>query len=412
MFRVDSSPRTAAQGTAIDVGDVLLHVGLHKTGTTSLQETMAANRLTLKEHGVLYPGTAKFHHKPIVAFLGGSFGWEDRGDYRPPRSIWEEFLAEAGDFPDGRTIVSTEYLDDQPVEVAQRLVDEFPEPARVQIAVTVRSLARSLPSIWQQTLKAGSRSTFERYLHVMFGERELPQRDRFWRRYGAAAVVERWVAAVGPERVHVVVIPRGDHDHIFNAFAELLALPQDFFAGRVAVNDDANRSMSASEAEMMRRFNVLVAQRVDWPSYQRLVRYGAILRMVDSGPARDGGILAPEWALEQAGASDRSAAARLDELGVHILGRTSWLYEDPPPPGDQVPPAQVPIDSAVFALEGLIDRALTELDKQQAKVDKRLAAVEKQAQRQPEPGRRYLSRRGLRSMRRRVARPTPAPKDE
>jgi hypothetical protein len=37
--------------------DLLLHVGLHKTGTTTVQACLSASAQALKGHGILYPST-------------------------------------------------------------------------------------------------------------------------------------------------------------------------------------------------------------------------------------------------------------------------------------------------------------------------------------------------------------------
>ena len=43
---------------------IILHIGTHKTATTTLQETLAANRGRLAEHGLIYPKLGRFsgHH--------------------------------------------------------------------------------------------------------------------------------------------------------------------------------------------------------------------------------------------------------------------------------------------------------------------------------------------------------------
>ncbi len=48
---------------------VYLHIGMHKTGTTAIQNFFALNREVLKEKGVLYPGDLVTHHE---------IGWEVR----------------------------------------------------------------------------------------------------------------------------------------------------------------------------------------------------------------------------------------------------------------------------------------------------------------------------------------------
>ena len=51
----------------IGQGEVLLHVGLHKTGTTALQVALSDARPVLPEHGVKYPGKGLYHHRAILA---------------------------------------------------------------------------------------------------------------------------------------------------------------------------------------------------------------------------------------------------------------------------------------------------------------------------------------------------------
>jgi len=361
-----NAPMNAIEPVA--VGGVLLHIGLHKTGTTSLQETLAAHRESLLAHQVRYPGTSLYHHRAIVAYLGGSMGWRGSGSYTPAKERWETLLEEAN-FPQGRTIISSEYLDDQSTEVAQRLVSEFADPDKVQIAITVRSMAKSLSSIWQQTLKSGSRSKYSRWLDVMFGDEPLRAHQTFWNRYRVADVVQRWADAVGPERVNVVVIPPNDHQHIFQSFSQLLALPYDFFEDRVAIT--ANRSMCAEEAELIRNFNMRVSQRTEWRIYQQLVRHGAINRMVSTPNQTGQRIATPSWAIERATASDQESAVRLDAMGVKVIGDTRWLYEDPPVPGDQVPPTHIDMQAASLALEGLLDNAMNEVQRVQQSRPKR-----------------------------------------
>lgn len=45
---------------------IVLHIGLHKTGTSSIQETLAANRALLVERGLLYPASLPANHSNFV----------------------------------------------------------------------------------------------------------------------------------------------------------------------------------------------------------------------------------------------------------------------------------------------------------------------------------------------------------
>lgn len=44
---------------------IIIHGGMHKTGTTSLQHILAANRATLLEEGIWYPGPDAQHHRML-----------------------------------------------------------------------------------------------------------------------------------------------------------------------------------------------------------------------------------------------------------------------------------------------------------------------------------------------------------
>ena len=51
-------------------GEVLLHIGPPKTGTTALQHSLAQARPQLKAQGVLYPGKRFSHWTPSCSALG------------------------------------------------------------------------------------------------------------------------------------------------------------------------------------------------------------------------------------------------------------------------------------------------------------------------------------------------------
>src|SRR5688500_5651714 len=60
--------------------DILIHCGVHKTGTSSIQRALAANRTKLLEAGVLYPSFRSNHFELYSAFC------EDPLDYHVNKS--------------------------------------------------------------------------------------------------------------------------------------------------------------------------------------------------------------------------------------------------------------------------------------------------------------------------------------
>ncbi|MDE0975237.1 MAG: hypothetical protein OSA11_09165, partial [Candidatus Nanopelagicales bacterium] len=58
---------------------VLLHVGVHKTGTTAIQAALADSRRELTFRDVRYPGKLQAQHRAALALLGRPWGWNNRG---------------------------------------------------------------------------------------------------------------------------------------------------------------------------------------------------------------------------------------------------------------------------------------------------------------------------------------------
>ena len=69
----------------------IIHIGMHKTGTTTIQATLAANRQSLIENGVLYPSAGAIStggHLNLVYETISSW------NYKPSIGSWNELIAE------------------------------------------------------------------------------------------------------------------------------------------------------------------------------------------------------------------------------------------------------------------------------------------------------------------------------
>jgi len=161
----------------IGQGEVLLHVGLHKTGTTALQVALSDARPVLPEHGVKYPGKGLYHHRAILAGADRPYGWRENGARITPKKHWKRMLREAG--YSGRTIISSEFLDDVAPEIGARMVADLGGVQRVSVVVTLRSIGAILPSAWQQGLKAGVTTPYNQWLKVMFTDGQTSRAERF-----------------------------------------------------------------------------------------------------------------------------------------------------------------------------------------------------------------------------------------
>jgi hypothetical protein len=338
----------------IEPGELLLHVGLHKTGTTALQVALADARTELAAHGVLYPGSGTFQHRPILAGADRMYGWQNNGAREVPKKYWNDLVQEARS--DGRTIISSEFLDDVDPETARRMIDELGGPQRVRVVVTLRSIGAILPSAWQQRLKAGYTSTYNQFLKMVFAEQQTPKAQRFWYRHDQVAQVRRWADLVGADRTYAVIIPGGDRRAIFTAFEGLLGLPDGLLAGRtIAIQ---NRSMTAQEAEFVRRLNKEVAGDLTWDEYTRTVRRGLVLTMVEQRTPEpdEARIQTPEWAADTAAQYGRRFADGVAASGVTVIGDPAELASRPRS-GRNQRPQSLAMAAAVAGAAGLVRRS-------------------------------------------------------
>lgn len=341
----------ASSITPIAAGEVLLHVGVHKTGTTALQVALADARQDLESHGVRYPGKSRYQHRAILGGAGRVYGWQDAGAQEVPRKPWDTLVKQAK-FK-GRTIISSEFLDNVEPQTAERMIADLGGPQRVSVVVTLRSIGAILPSAWQQRLKSGYSAPYNQFLKAVFAQQRKKRADRFWYRHDQIEQVRRWADIVGIDRTYAVIVPDGDRTAIFTAFEGLLDLPDGMLAERkVAV---ANRSMTAGEAEFLRKLNKQVSSGLTWDQYSAKVREAIVLTMVESRkpPADELRIQTPAWAAEQAEQYGRRFAEGIPALGVHVIGDPQALAKRPAS-GPYRRAKVMPLDAAVAGAAGLV----------------------------------------------------------
>lgn len=143
----------------------------------------------------------------------------------------------------------------------------------------------------------------------------------FWHRHRHDRLVGRWSRAVGPDRMTtVVVVDDSDRDGLLRTFEALLGLPGELLQH---VPDAANRSFTLAETEMLRKLNVeFRGNGLPDELYSKLIRNGAVMHMKNtcSPTAGDVKIRTPGWAVEAAARIGAEIPARIDALGVRVVG--------------------------------------------------------------------------------------------
>jgi hypothetical protein len=333
---------------------VLLHVGMFKTGTTAIQGALFRARPQLAEHGVLHAGETRNPMQAVLAFRGQQMP----GKPLPRPEQWDSLVAQVATATDQRVVVSSEFLGTAGVETGRRAVELLGGP-RVHVVVTLRPLAKMMPSQWQQYVR--SRATTSSYDDWLDGMLRKPPFKRptpsFWNRNHHDVLVERWASIVGPENLTVIIVDEADRTFLMRTFEDLLGLPAGLL---VSDRDTENRSLTLGETELVRQINIEFRNR-GWSDelYRRMVLKGIGFQMQTNRTPHvdEPRITTPQWALDRVAEIGAAAADKISTLGVRIVGDISTLGA--PRLADESReatggPATLPIDAARAAVIGAI----------------------------------------------------------
>ena len=293
----------------------MIHIGPPKTGSTSIQTTMAARRDELAELGVLYPGSgvrAKFSGWAVM-------GVRQRGMRKPRMVEWDELVTEVNG-SGLRAVVSSEAFARADEDAVDRIVDSFGAD-RIHVVAIGRRLDKTLPSLYQEKVKkypredlrgvARRRSSTGDDLDV--APEVVPTGTAAGRDRRAVGAPHR-SAAVPPD-----LRPRGRPGHdaaILRAAAEPpRRLPR--------AGESLNESLDRTSVEMLRQLNEHKRQQ-QWPDsfYRKLIFDGAVdgLRHRSWGPGDEKVPTPPEWALARVRTLADHIIARLHTLQPHVIG--------------------------------------------------------------------------------------------
>ncbi|MCI3269692.1 hypothetical protein [Streptomyces cylindrosporus] len=341
---------------SLPAGTRLLHIGPHKTGTTSIQGALFAAKDQLPAHGVEFPAHTRH---PMEAALAACARPAMMGDTVPTDQHWTKLLRQVEATGKKTSVVSSEFFADADDEATIARIVEQLGGERVHVLVTLRPLAKIMPSQWQQYVQNGLRMGYEDWLTHMLKKAPYEQPNpSFWRRHRHDRLIERWARVVGPERVTVVVVDDSDKGGLMRTFEALLGLPANLLQ---PVPDTANRSLTLAETEMLRNLNKeFRGNELPDELYSKLVRNGAVMHMKNtcSPSPEDVKISTPAWALEAAAGVGAEMVERIGELGVRVLGDPALLTVVPKPPVWEAPAEpRIAPEVAAHALYGALAAA-------------------------------------------------------
>lgn len=313
---------------------VFLHIGLMKSGTTFLQGRLNANRELLAGQGVLFPGPTWNRHVQAVKDLMDS--------KRSSPGKWADLRDEINRHP-GTAVVSMEYLAPMKAARVATLPDEFPK-RDLQVVVTVRDLGRSVPAMWQESVKNRQTWSWAEYLDGIEHGGEAGR--RFWRQQDAAQVARRWAGKLGAERVTVITIPPpgSDPELLWHRFCEVAGIDRD---APWQEAPRSNESLGAASTLVMRRLNEQTAD-LDVAAYKQRVKALAKHQLGKRRSQEEAiGFTVPDWLRKES----RRIVGQLEGSGVRIVGSL-----------DELEPRDVPgVDPATVSAEAERDAAIAGL---------------------------------------------------
>ena len=286
---------------------VFVHLGAPKSGTSYLQQILWGNKDRLAEHGVLLPGNRRAHYEAM--------GDLRRGLWHDPDAAWSwDRLAAAVTAHDGTAIISEEMLGAATPEQASSAVRRL-APAEVHLVVAERDLWRTIPSAWQQSVRARAVGSFGSFVEGL----RTGRNPGFWDNQFAMPILRRWSALVPAERRHVVTVPApgAPRTELWRRFCAVVGLDPDAYETGTPVG---NPSLGAPEAELLRRVNVALDD--EFPlsrPYLSVVRRHLTLPVLmrNAEPARFGAPLeAEEWVAAKA----EEMVQELRDSGCHLVG--------------------------------------------------------------------------------------------
>jgi hypothetical protein len=342
----------------LPIGARLVHIGLPKTGSTSLQTAFDSLRPTLREHGVVYPETGKAlnHHKGASWLIGAPLTY--RADPTPREAEWEPMREELRRAGDGRGVLSYEMLCIAEPAGIERVRDEL--GPNTHAVLVMRNFGEFVASYWQESIKRGIDASLDDWVRDAVEAPDAPGNSGSFSCPQVIAAIERWTAVLGPENVTIVVLDSGSL--LFDAIESMLGLPPGILATGLS-GRPANRGMTVPEAALIRRLNETLLREWQLPAaeHRRLVLRGIVARLLrerqpDPGEPK---LLLPRWAVEPARDAGVRIAEAVRESGAQVMGDLAELERASAAAdvdASALPPT-LPVDLVVESFLGLLEKA-------------------------------------------------------
>jgi hypothetical protein len=301
------------------VAEVYLHVGLPKTGTTTIQQALTAHADSLAAAGVLFPGGRHLVQRQAVYDL---LGQRIPGEGLQVAGSFDRFVAEVRAFGGDKVLVSEEGLARARPRHVRRLLTAL-DRHRVFVVVTIRDLPGLLASAWQQSVMTGGVTPWPEFVswvrNPAHGSANVSA--SFWLKHDVGRVLDVWGPAVPAKRILLVTVPPPGSPPgvLLDRFGQAVGVPAATWSRGVRPR---NVGLGLVETEVVRRLNGHLGGALPTMQYRRMVEDGLRTHWVAASsrpPVLPPGDLA--WALERS----RQVAAELAARGHPVFGDLAEL---------------------------------------------------------------------------------------
>ncbi len=327
---------------AIPESGVLLHIGVMKTGTTSLQRDLLGSLGQLQRSNILVKTPDTWYKNYSLM------------DGKPAREQgWQELEQEISGHT-GRVVISNESICAATAEQAERLVSRLDRP--VTVMVSMRSMSDLLPSTWQQRIKMcrSLKLSYQDWLREIIAD-EQRSNAVFWEKQDLAKILQNWGAAAGEENLVFVMVDKRSPDILPRVTERLLGLEQTTL-GVDGKPRESNQSLSYDAAELLRQ--VVLESGLPTRDKQRKLSKLLRRRLAQSEQIRES-IPIPTWAADGIRPVAASFAADLRASAATLIGDVDQLAVPTRPTVDSLPePSSVPFPYALIASKAALDFGL------------------------------------------------------
>jgi hypothetical protein len=306
---------------------LVLHIGAMKSGTSFIQNVLrtTANRERLAEHDILFACDRWREQVLAVREL------IDRGgpaqEPITPNGPWQHLVDVVNEWP-GTAIVSMEFLAPRKEPKIELIKDAFPD-TDLQVVLTARDLARSLPAMWTESTQNRGVRTWEEFLDAVRSEDMAQKPGRwFWKHQRIADIASRWSDAVGRDHFTLITVPPSGSppDILWNRFAQVAGIPE----GLCDTEVRSNPGIDAASALVLRALNERLAEEEFSPQdYQRMVK-SALAKQGLAKRARDDSVrlgIDERWVRRKS----REELDNLRQLDLRVVGDIDELEARPVP---------------------------------------------------------------------------------